>query len=121
MSISSALSTVRDIFNELFEPNDFKISTWMAIGAVLLLACQSYLPPSLGSLPPLLYIIYRIVKMVVDTLRLHSGSYTTLFCGWWTATLPEPKAPMDMKNRSDGLVMFVLGARINQSVSRFVP
>ena len=55
--------------------------------------------------------------MVVDTLRLYTGSYTTLMRGRWTATLPEPEVPLEVNTSSDGLVLFVLGARINQSVS----
>ncbi|KAL8728035.1 MAG: hypothetical protein Q9181_005485 [Wetmoreana brouardii] len=37
--------------------------------------------------------------------------------GRWRATLPEPEKPLDHSRGSDGLVMFVLGTRINQFVS----
>lgn len=55
--------------------------------------------------------------MILDTLRLRTGSYTTPMRGRWTATLPEPEIASGVNDGSDGLVMFVLGARINQSVS----
>ncbi|KAL8747866.1 MAG: hypothetical protein Q9190_000314 [Brigantiaea leucoxantha] len=116
MPSHSLFRTICDVLNELLEPNDFKVSTWMAMGAVLLLLSQTYLPSSLGTYPPILYLGYRIAKMVIDTLRLHTGSYTTLVRGRWTATLAEPEVSPHFNSGSDGLVMFVLGARINQFV-----
>ena len=112
--MSSSLKTIQDVFNELFEPNDFKISTWMAMGGVFVVTCQAYLPNSWGSWLPVLYLGYRMIKMFLDTLYLHTGSYTTLKRGRWFASLPEPKAPVKFNGGADGLVMFVLGARINQ-------
>ena len=117
MSFGSVFSTIRDALNELLEPNDFKISTWMAMGALLLLVAQSYLPSNIGSRLPIIYLVYRLVKMFLDTWRLHTGSYTSLQRGRWTASLPEHLSPAKTGSNSDGLVMFVLGARINQFVS----
>lgn len=113
----AVISTIQATLNELLEPNDFKISTWMAMGAGLLLLCQSYLSPGLSSLLPLSYLTYRFLKMVFDTFRLHTNSYTNMMRGRWTATLPEPEVTVDVNSGSDGIVMFILGARINQSVS----
>lgn len=84
------------------------------MGALLLLLSQSCLPDYLSRLLPLLYIAYRIAKMVRDTLRLHIDSYTTLQPGRWTAVLPESKHSPKVNSGSDGVVMMVLGARINQ-------
>lgn len=113
----SYYATTRGILNELFEPQDFKLSTWMAFGATLLLISQSYLPPSVSNFLPLVLLGGRIAKMIIDTQHLHTGCYTSLMRGRWTATLPEPENPVDINSGSDGVVMFVLGARINQSVS----
>lgn len=110
-------STIKATLNELLEPNDFKISTWMAMGAGLLLLCQLYLPSSFSSLLPLSYLTYRFLKMVFETFRLHNSSYTTMMRGRWTATLSEPEDSVNVNSGSDGIVIFVLGARINQSVS----
>lgn len=120
MATKSIYSTLKDIFNELLEPNDFEISTWMAMGVALLVIGQSYLHLSWIKELPFSYLIYRIAKMVYDTLRLHNASYTTLMRGRWTATLPEPEIASSVNSGSDGLIMFVLGARINQSVSLVV-
>lgn len=110
--------TIKETLNELFEPNDFNISTWMAMGSMVLLCSQLFLPCRLTTLIPIFFLGYRILNMVVDTLRLHTGSYTNMMRGRWTATLPEPKVPSRLNSGSDGIVMFILGARINQSVPR---
>ncbi|KAL9132083.1 MAG: hypothetical protein Q9217_000119 [Psora testacea] len=112
MGLPATIKTMGDVFNELTEPNDFKISTWMAMGAALLLLSQAYLPIGLGSWIPLLYLGYRMLKMVVDTLRLHTGSFTNMKVGRWTARLPDSETP---------LVMFILGARINHPLGKLSP
>ena len=117
MSTQSLLVTAKEILCELLEPNDFKTSTWMAMGACLLLLSQYYLPSGLSNALPLVYLLYRIARMIIDTFGLHTFSYTSLVRGRWTATLGEPDASADLNGGSDGIVMFVLGARINQSVS----
>jgi hypothetical protein len=43
MATESLYSTLKGTLNELLEPNDFKISTWMAMGAALLVTGQLYL------------------------------------------------------------------------------
>ena len=116
MSSQTLFVTAKEILCELLEPNDFNSSTWMAMGASLLLLGQYYLPSRLSSSLPLVYLLYRIVKMIVDTFGLHTFSYTSLVRGRWTATLGEPDASAEFNRGSDGIVMFVLGARINQSV-----
>ncbi|KAL8769776.1 MAG: hypothetical protein Q9209_004392 [Squamulea sp. 1 TL-2023] len=119
MTFSSFISTTRHIINEIFEPQDFSLSTWMTFGAILLLLSQAYLPSNVSNALPLLYLAYRVIKMVFDSLRLHTGSYTTLKRGRWSAALPEPENPEEVNSGMDGVVMFVLGARINQSVAIF--
>ena len=116
MSSQSFASSLLEIVNELLEPNDFKISTWMAMGATLMLLAQCYLPASLGSSLPILYLSFRLVKMIIDTFRLHTGCFTNMMRGRWTATLSEPGDAADANNGSDGNVMFVLGERLNQYV-----
>ena len=116
MSPQSFASNLLEVVNELLEPNDFKISTWMAMGATLMLLAQWYLPASLGSSLPILYLIFRLVKMVVDIFRLHTGCFTNMMHGRWTATLSELSATVEANTGSEGVVMFVLGARLNQFV-----
>ena len=116
MSLRSFLVT-REILGELLEPNDFNISTWMAMGACVMLLGQRFLPHVLGSWLPFAYLFYRFLKMIVDTARLHTGSYTSLVTGRWTATLSAPNESGDIDNSRQGVVLFILGARINQYVA----
>ncbi|KAL8789197.1 MAG: hypothetical protein Q9213_001304 [Squamulea squamosa] len=105
MTFSSFISTTRHFINEVFEPQDFSLSTWMTFGAILLLFSQSYLPPNISNALPILYLAYRVIKMVFDTVRLHSGSYTTLKRGRWSAALPEPEKPEEVNSGTDGVVI----------------
>ncbi|KAL8756521.1 MAG: hypothetical protein Q9199_002885 [Rusavskia elegans] len=41
--------------------------------------------------------------------------------GRWTAKLPEPENPVDVNSGSDGIVSFVLGARINHRLGKLSP
>lgn len=117
MSIKSFLVTTQETLGEILEPNDFNISTWMAAGACVMLLGQRFLPYALGSWLPVVYLIYRFVKMLLDTARLHTGSYTSLITGRWTATLSAPNEYGDVDNSRQGVVLFILGARINQYVT----
>ena len=82
-----------------------------------MLLAQCYLPASLGSSLPVLYLGFRLVKMIMDSFRLHTGTcFTNMMRGRWTATLSDPNDGLDANNGSDGIVLFVLGARLNQSV-----
>ena len=120
MSFLSHILTIMDTIKELLEPNDYQTATWMALGASLLLLSQSYLPYNLGNSVPLLYLGYRLMKMIYQTIRLPSVSFGSVVRGRWTATLGEPDVSKDFNGGSDGLVLFVLGARINQSVTSLI-
>lgn len=109
-------STSREMLKELTEPHDFNISTYMAVGALLLQASQLSLPSNLSTSLPLAFLTFRFFKMLFDWLRLHTGSYTSLMRGRWMATLPgREEAKQGAGTGSDGVVLFLLGARINQS------
>lgn len=107
---------LKNHFGKLLEVTDFSITTWLAFGAILQLISQSWLPSSLSYWPPLLYIIYRIARVYIDCSRIFTGTFTNVKFGRWTATLPEPEDPLTLTATSDGVVMFLLGARMNQLV-----
>lgn len=103
-------------FGDLLEVTDFSIATWLAFGAGLQLLSQSWLPSGLSYWLPLLYLIYRIAMVSIDCCRIFTGTFKTIKFGRWSATLPEPEDPSTVTATSDGVVIFVLGARINQLV-----
>lgn len=108
-------------FGDLLEVTDFSIATWLAFGASLQLLSQSWLPSGLSYWVPLLYLVYRIARVCIDCSRIFTGSFTNVMFGRWSATLPEPEDPSTVSATSDGVVMFLLGARINQCVPFSVP
>ncbi|KAL8709197.1 MAG: hypothetical protein Q9220_006077 [cf. Caloplaca sp. 1 TL-2023] len=113
--------TIKETLAELSEPQDFNISTWMTFGAILLLLSQAYLPTYVTTTIPVLLLSFRIMKVVIDTLRLHTGSFTTLMRGRWTARLPHSASAPDGFDGSGGVVLFVLGARINHPLGKLTP
>ena len=119
MSLRALYLNFKDDFGDLLEVTDFSIATWLAFGAGLQLLSQSWLPAGLSYWLPLLYLIYRIARVSVDCRRLFTGSFTNVVFGRWSATLPEPEDPSAVTATSDGVVMFLLGPRINQFVTSF--
>lgn len=113
-SLRALHANFKEDFGNLLEVTDFSITTWLAFGAAFQLICQYFLPPSLCYGLPLFYLIYGIARASIDCRHIYSGTFTDVFSGRWSATLLEPDNTSTAT--SDGVVMFLLGARINQSV-----
>lgn len=121
MFLRALYSNFKDDFGDLLEVTDFSIVTWLAIGAGLQLLSQSWLPAGLSYWLPLSYLVYRIARACIDSCRIFTSTFTNIKFGRWSATLPEPADPSAVTATSDGVVMFLLGARINQFVLLFTP
>lgn len=119
VSLGALYANFKNDYGDLLEVTDFSITTWLVFGATLQLFSQSWLPHRLSSWLPLLYLIYRIARVSVDCNRIFSGTFTNLKFGRWSATVPEPEDPSAVTATSNGVVMFLLGARINQFVPLF--
>lgn len=116
LSLRALYANFKNDYGDLLEVTDFSITTWLAFGATLQLLSQSWLPYRLSFWLPLLHLIYRIARVSVDCNRIFSGTFTNLKSGRWSAMLPEPEGPSAVTATSDGVVVFLLGARINQFV-----
>ena len=116
-SLRALYLNFRQDYGNLLEVTDFSIKTWLAFGAGLQLLSQSWLPSNLSYWLPLLYLIYRIARVSIDCNRIFSGTFTNVKFGRWSATLLELDDPSAITAASDGVVMFLLGARINQFVA----
>ena len=119
MSLRALYLNFKQDYGSLLEVTDFSITTWLAFGAGLQLFSQSYLPSRLSSWIPLLYLIYRVSRVCIDCQRIFSGTFTNVKFGRWSATLPEPEDRSAVTATSDGVVMFLLGACINQFVTLY--
>ena len=120
-SLQAFYSNFKTDYGDLLEVPDFSIPTWLAFGAGLQLLSLRWLPSDLSYWLPLLYLLFRVARVSVDCQRVFTGTFTNVISGRWTAALPEPEDSSIVTATSDGVVMFLLGARINQSVSLFLP
>ena len=120
-SLRALYENFKNDFGDLLEVTDFSIVTWLAFRAGLQLLSQFWLPSGLSYYLPLLYLIYRIARVSIDCRHVYTGTFTNVMFGRWSATLPEPEDPAAVTATSDGVVMFLLGARINQFVPLFTP
>ena len=114
-SLVGGLQRIRNEVHGVVTTNDFSIPTWLAIGGFLHMLGQSWLPyKNIAYYFPLLYLVYRVARVKLDSDRLYTSAFADTLPGKWSATLPEQS---DATATSDGVVMFLLGARFNQSVS----
>lgn len=117
MSLRALYLNFKDDFGDLLEVTDFSLVTWLALGAGLQLLSQAWLPSGFSYWLPLCYLVYRAARAAIDCNRIFTGVFTNVVFGRYSATLPEPEDPSTVTATSDGVVMFLLGARINQFVS----
>lgn len=120
-SLRALYVNFKNDYGDLLEVTDFSIATWLAFGACLQLLSQSWLPSGLSYWLPLTYVLYRIARVSIDCRRIFTGTFTNVVFGRWSATLPEPEDLSAVTATSDGVVMFLLGARINQFVTLLTP
>ncbi|TVY12661.1 Monooxygenase [Lachnellula arida] len=102
---------IYDQFYDILEKTDFSIPTFLAFGAALQLLSLAYLPRRLSASLPLLWLGYRLLRSIVGSRDVFRTSFTDIKLGKYTTNLPGP---------SDGVVVFVLGARLNQFVLSLV-
>lgn len=123
--LPTPLLTLKTNLGKIFQVTDFSIATWLTLGASLQLLSQLCLPSRLNYWPALFFVVYRIARVGIDSLRVGTGTGTgtgsftaNLKLGRWTARLPEPDRENDplalTRTSDDGVVMFMLGARFNQ-------
>lgn len=120
-SLQALYSNFKDDYGDLLEVPDFSIPTWLALGASLQLLSLRRLPSGLSYWLPLLYLLFRVARVSVDCQRIFTGTFTNVVSGRWTATLPEPEDSSTVTATSDGVVMFLLGARINHPLGKLAP
>jgi hypothetical protein len=96
-----------DQFYDILEKTDFSIPTFLAFGAVFQLLCTAYLPARISAALPLLWLGWRFARSTIASLDVFKSSFTDVVPGLHTVKLPEA---------SDGVVVFILGARLNQCV-----
>lgn len=98
-----------DQFYDILEKSDFSIPTFLAFGAALQLLFFAYLPPRVATLIPLTWLGYRFIRSLAGSRDVFRTSFTDVQLGKFSARVPD----------SDGVVVFLLGARLNQCAPCF--
>jgi hypothetical protein len=117
MSVRDWYSQLEEILGDVLEHQDFSIQTWLALRAAFQLLALASLPSHLSFWFPLTWLAYRLTRTAVDTLNVRdSKTWSRIMRGRWMGQLPESASPSKASETSGGVVMFVLGARLNQFV-----
>ncbi|KUJ13870.1 uncharacterized protein LY89DRAFT_784721 [Mollisia scopiformis] len=104
-----ACKDFHDQFYDIPEKTDFSIPTFLAFRAVFRLLSLVYLPPLLSTSLPLAWLGYRFLRSIIDSRDVFKTSFTDIVKGRHTARVP------------DGVVVFVLGARLNHPFGKLAP
>jgi hypothetical protein len=100
--------------------NDLRVTTWLSLGAAFQLLLFLSLPPRVSFALPLILLSYRLFQAVLDSRRIYTKSFTHIRQGRWTAPLMDSMGRDGDVSAPEGVVMFVLGAQINQYVYRWL-
>lgn len=117
MSIRDWYSQLEEILGDVLEHQDFSMQTWLALGAAFQLLALAWLPVKLSFWLPLAWLAYRMIRTTFDTLNVHESKiWSRVLQGRWMGQLSESEDISEPGDTSEGIVMFLLGARLNQSV-----
>ncbi|KAL9027538.1 MAG: hypothetical protein Q9196_003956 [Gyalolechia fulgens] len=115
MSVRDWYSQIEDILGDVLEHQDFSMQTWLALGAAFQLFASAWLPSSLSFWLPLAWLAYRLIRTALDSWDVHhSFLWSRIMPGRWMGQLPEGET-------SGGVVMFLLGARLNHPLGKLGP
>ena len=117
MSIRDWYSHMEEILGDVLEHQDFSMQTWLALGAALQLLALAWLPVKLSFWLPLAWLAYRMIRTASDTLNVRESKlWSRVLRGRWMGQYSESENPIEAGETSEGIVMFLLGARLNQCV-----
>lgn len=104
-----------------FRPNDYRISTWLLIGATLQCLLITLLPRNISLLPPLAFLIYRFSRgYLIATGRLPNPVASSVTHGRQTWRIPSADDSTDL-NSSGTIVVLVLSAHWTHPNGNFSP
>ncbi|KAI4157352.1 MAG: hypothetical protein LQ342_008346 [Letrouitia transgressa] len=122
MSIRDWYSQIEEILGDVLEHQDFSMQTWLALGAASQLFALAWLPSSFSFWLPLAWLAYRLMRTALDSWNVyHSRLWSRVMQGQWMGQLPEPEKLSEASETSEGVVMFLLGARLNHPLGKLGP
>ena len=93
--------------------DDFRITTWIAIGALITSLTTLCLPPRLTISIPLFVLLSRLLHTYLQVRGILTKPSNKL-SGRWTARVPRDYDSMAGSEDNGGVVIFILGARTQQ-------
>ncbi|KAL8804715.1 MAG: hypothetical protein Q9182_002407 [Xanthomendoza sp. 2 TL-2023] len=124
MSVRNWYSQTEEILGDVLEHQDFSMQTWLALGAAFQLFALAWLPTTFSFWLPLAWLAYRLIRTALDSWNVHrSRLWSGIREGRWMGQLPEPEISLLEASRepSEGVVMFLLGARLNHPLGKLGP
>ncbi|KAL8970872.1 MAG: hypothetical protein Q9197_003581 [Variospora fuerteventurae] len=122
MSIRDWYAQMEEILGDVLEHQDFSMQTWLALGAAFQLFALAWLPSRLSFWFPLAWLAYRLTRTALDSWNPHrSKLWSRIKRGRWMGQLPEPENPSEATETSEGVVIFLLGARLNHPLGKLGP
>jgi hypothetical protein len=95
--------------SSVFRGDDFRLSSWLALGACLSSLSTLLFPRWITISVPLLLIFGRVLRVYLMTKGIVVDP-SNVVKGRWTARIPREASP----EKKTGVVMFILGARTLQ-------
>jgi hypothetical protein len=105
------INEFQDKYHNVIEPQDCGILTWLSFGAILQLLLLAGLPLRAAVALSTMWVALRMLKAFKDSRGIFRTSFTVVKRHRWTAEMPALETS---KSTNDGLIIFVLGCRINQ-------
>ena len=94
-------------------PNDFKLTTWLAVGAIFQSTVMTCFPGRITMALPFVLVLSRMILTYLEAKGIRALP-STVKRGRWTTRIPLG-INAEMQDRSKGgFVLFVLGARTLQ-------
>ena len=103
---SSTLAFIRD---------QFRLSTWLLIGACLQTLLLLLLPARIASFPAAILLASRVIKTTLMSKGfIHDMSLDNVLLGRRTAQIPNEDGSFPERAADKEVVVFIVGARSNQ-------
>ena len=98
-----------------FLRDDFRMSTWLLVGAAFQGALCLVLPTYLAYLPTFLILASRVTVYITTNYGItHNSSMDRVVIGRQTAQIPNENGSYPEKGAEKELTVLILGARSNQ-------
>lgn len=122
MSIRDWYSQLEEVLGDVLEHQDFSMQTWLALGAASQLLAFAWLPSNISFWLPLTWLAYRLIRTAFDTLNVReSKTWSRIMRGRWMGQLPESENLSEASETSEGVVLFLLGGRLNHPLGKLGP